>query len=152
MVSAWNRIAASAKIVEYTPQAPSQGSVRSSYLNPSTSRPFTKVSAHSLRLSISASISPISSSESTERSVSSISSARLPSKDISEGPEPGTRVISTLPSSSVTMSGLTISISNPPSGSASSSGNSSSILWGAAYSPFSIAIKSIPNNIHQYGA
>ena len=41
IVSAWNRIAASASTVLNTPQAFSHGSVRSSYLNPSTSKPLT---------------------------------------------------------------------------------------------------------------
>ena len=62
IVSAWNRIAASARTVECTPQAPSQGVVRASYLNPITSRPLTYISAHSLRLSMSESIKSVSSS------------------------------------------------------------------------------------------
>ena len=41
IASAWNLIAASANTVECTPQAPSHGAVRSSYLNPRMSSPFT---------------------------------------------------------------------------------------------------------------
>ena len=136
IVSAWKRIAASARTVEYTPHAPSHGSVRSSYLKPSTSRPLTNVSAQSLRLSMSADTKPTRSSANSFRSDSSIPSARFASKGImSPMSASGMIVISTLPSSSVTISGLTISIS-----SAAPSSSLASMPSGAAYKPFSIAI------------
>ena len=40
IISDWNRIAASLSSDEYTPHAPDQGSVRSSYFIPSTSSPL----------------------------------------------------------------------------------------------------------------
>ena len=139
IVSAWNRIAASANTVEYTPQAPSHGSVRSSYLKPNTSRPLTNVSAQSFRLSTSESTAPMISSARELSSPSSIPSARLPSNGISSSTSAsGTIVISILPSSNVTLSGFTISIS-----SSEVSISASSIPTGAWYKPFSIAINKI---------
>ena len=138
IVSAWNRIAASANTVEYTPQAPSQGSVRSSYLKPSTSKPLTKVSAHSLRLSMSDSTMSHISLARELRSLSSNTSAKFSSNSPPIAPSAsGISVISILPSSSVTLSGFTISISSSPSP------TSSSTPFGAEYSPFSIAISKI---------
>jgi len=113
MVSAWKRMAASANTLEYTPQAPSQGSLRSSYLKPNTSRPRTKVSAHSLRLSRSESILPNNSSATAASWSSSIFSAMLSSNAPVLTPSaPGIMVTSILPSSNVTISGFTISISS----------------------------------------
>ena len=146
IVSAWNRIAASARIVELTPQAPSHGSVRSSYLKPITSRPLTKVSAQSLRASMSACTCPTRSFDSEVKSPSSSISARFAPNSEKSISSPGMMVISILPSSSVTDSGSTISISSsPPSSSPSSKSPSRPI--GAAYSPFSIAMAKSSNNI-----
>ena len=136
IVSAWNRIAASANTVEYTPQASSHGSVRSSYLNPSTSRPLTNVSAHSLRATTSASNNSIKSPASELSAPSSRCSARLDSNSVSSSVSTSTPIV----------------ISAPPSGSMftvvsspSSSGISISIPvvklsspCGAAYSPLLI--------------
>ena len=145
MVSAWKRIAASAKTVENTPQAPSQGSVRSSYLNPSTSKPATNVSAQSFLASISASTSPTRSFARIDSALSSIYSAIFaPNSVISSSPSLGINVTSTEPSSIITISGSTISISS--SASTSPSIMSSSIPSGAAYNPFSIAILHPLNN------
>ena len=143
IVSAWNLIAASASTVEYTPQAPSQGSVRSSYLNPRTSNPLTNVSAQSLRLSKSLSTKSMRSSASIDNSSSSISSAMLALNPPFSVSPPGIIVTSTLPSSSVTMSGFTISISRSALGISPTSKISSSIPIGAGFNPFSIAISKI---------
>ena len=134
IASAWNRIAASASTVEYTPHAPSHGSVRSSYLNPRTSRPSTYVSAHSLRLCTSPSISSIIPNDILANSSSSSFSARL-SSNLESSSSSGMSDISTLPSLSVTSLGSTISISN-----ISASGKSSSIPNGACIKPLSIAM------------
>ena len=136
MVSAWKRMAASASTVEYTPHAPSHGSTRSSYWNPRTSNPFTNVSAQSLRLDMSASTAPIRSLEILLKTSSSKTSARLASKGtVSPMSALGISVISTEPSSRVTISGFTISISSALSSTASASRPA-----GAAYSPLSTAI------------
>ena len=133
MVSAWNRIAASASTVEYTPQASSHGSVRSSYLKPSTSRPLTNVSAQSLRDTMSASNNSINSLASEFSLPSPMCSARLTSKSDS-------------PPSSISASPMMISA--PPSGSMLTTDSSSisiSILspklsrpCGAEYKPLPI--------------
>ena len=144
MVSAWNRIAASASTVEYTPQASSQGSVRSSYLKPSTSRPLTNVSAHSLRVAMSASTSSVRSEDRDWRVPSSMNSARLEEK--SSSPDSSfspSRLISTLPS------GFSL-ISTSPSGDSSSISSalgpapaSSSMPCGAAYNPGTMLLVAI---------
>ena len=112
IVSAWKRIAASANTVEYTPHASSQGSVRSSYLKPSTSRPLTNVSDHSLRDAVSVSTNSVRSPASVASVPSSMYSAKLSLNSSSpSSASSGTSVISTLPSARVTISGLTMSIS-----------------------------------------
>ena len=140
IVSAWNRIAASASTVENTPHAPSHGSVRSSYLKPSTSRPLTNVSAQSLRLSMSDCTCPMRSSDKDDRSLSSIISARLAPNSVKSASVPGIMVISIPPSDSVTASGSMISISSSGTSISSKSVSSSSIPSGAENIPFSIAI------------
>ena len=147
MASAWNRMAASARTVELTPHAPSHGSIRSSYLKPSTSRPLTKVSAQSLRASISVSIWPTRSLESSFSCDSSRTSDKFIPNSVKSISSPGIMVISMLPSAKVTDSGSTISISNSEISISSTPSKSASRPSGAAYNPFSIAIAKSPNNI-----
>ena len=114
IVSAWKRIAASARTVEYTPHASSHGSVRSSYLKPSTSIPLTNVSAHSLREPMSVSISSTKSPDKSCKTPSSSSSARFsPNSPSSSSSSLGPKLISTPPSSN---SSISTSAPSPPSG------------------------------------
>ena len=124
MVSAWNLIAASANTVEYTPQASSHGSVRSSYLKPSTSRPLTNVSAQSLRATMSASNNSIRSLDRECSTPSSICSARLASKSESSStsvaspmmisaPPSGSMLTVESVSSSISISMLSPKLSRP---------------------------------------
>ena len=141
-------MAASASSVEYTPQASSHGSVRSSYLKPRTSNPLTYVSAQSLRALISASTSPTSSLAKLFSSPSSKTSARFSSNSPSRSTSSGTSVISTLPSARVTISGSSISISKAGCSSMRSS------PMGAAYRPLSIKLVAMifpSNRRHVYG-
>ena len=136
IVSLWNRTAASVRTVENTPQAPSHGSVLSSYFIPNTSRPLTNISTHSLRELTSPSTSPMMSSAILCSSDSLMNSARLESNSSPSSPSsPGSISIS-MPSMPMrTPSGFSISISI--SGAAL---NSSSMPRGAAYKLLSMLI------------
>ena len=119
IASDWNRTTASVIIGWNTPDAPFQGSVRSSTCKPSSFKPSVYAFSHSLRDWRSLSMSPAKSPAIDSMALSSISSARLTSKSFSA---------STLASSManpgpsmVTASGSTISISIPSSSCASAS-------------------------------
>ena len=119
--SLWNRTTDSVSIGWNTPQAPSHGSVRSSYLSPSSFRPSTYVCIHSLRSLMSLSKSATSSSPSDCITLSSMYSARFASKLSSPVLGSGVRLISMSPMPIVTASGSSISISTSGSISRASS-------------------------------
>jgi len=133
MVSDWNLTTASVIMGWNTPDAPDQGSVRSSYWSPSSFKPSVYAFSQSLRELLSLSMSPDRSPASDCSAPSSISSAKLLLK--SSVPSPGSIEMSKPSMWILTASGSTISISI-----ALSSCASSSIPLGAWYKPLSIFV------------
>ena len=128
IVSDWNLTSASERRGCVTPQAPAQGSVRSSSFIPKRSRPSTYVCIQSLRLDRSSSYSSINSLASEDNTDSGSSSAKFISNS-SSGASSGSISSSNPSVRNVTSSGSSISISK--------SGPCSKPI-GAAYKPFSI--------------
>ena len=115
IVSLWKRITASVIMGWNTPQAPGQGSERSSYFKPSNCKPSLSIISQSLRESRSLRTSPAKSLTRSCSSRSSISSARLAPKS-SLPSSPGSISISKPPTPILTDSGSSISISISGSG------------------------------------
>ena len=133
IVSAWNFTSVSVSRGWNTLHAPGQGSVLSSSFRPSSSSPSTYVSNQSLRELASDSYSPIKSPAISDITFSSKNSARLALKSSSPSVSGSAPNIIVIPSSGISGSMPSTSVSIPGSSPSASS------PCGAAYKPLSIS-------------